>query len=63
MERKVAHCLTRIADEERRAEEAKTWDAAEAHRQVAMLYRAQLRLLGKYIQASQQPATLSGQNG
>lgn len=41
----IQHCRDMVAREERRALEAPTPEAAESHRQMAMLYTAQCRLL------------------
>lgn len=41
----IEHCLAQIAKEERLASEAGSNEAAEVHSQMAMLYKAQLKLL------------------
>jgi hypothetical protein len=45
MDHDIAHCLDQIAAEESLAHQASSEEAADVHRQVAMLYRAQLTAL------------------
>ncbi|HKR93060.1 hypothetical protein [Novosphingobium sp.] len=45
MSEEIDYCKSRIASEEKLAEQAPSPEAAESHWQLAMLYRVQLNLL------------------
>lgn len=56
MEKKIEHCLARIAVEERLASQARSTEQAQVHRQVVMLYKAQLANLKRYNRLARAPA-------
>jgi hypothetical protein len=45
----IQHCAERIAEEERLADQAGSWEAGLVHSQLAMLYKAQLDSLSRVV--------------